>query len=43
MFLVGADSIPSIQRAPVVITGKTSEWLRTRGVNIEGYARRGRT
>ncbi len=43
MFLVGADSIRSIQRTPVVITGKTSEWLRTRGFNIEGYARRGRT
>jgi isopentenyl-diphosphate delta-isomerase len=42
MFLVGADSIRSAQRTPVVIRGKTSEWLRTRGFDVEGYARRGR-
>jgi isopentenyl-diphosphate delta-isomerase len=42
MFLVGADSVRSMQRTPVVITGKTSEWLRTRGFDAESYARRGR-
>jgi len=26
---------------PIVITGKTAEWLRVRGFNIDDYARRG--
>jgi isopentenyl-diphosphate delta-isomerase len=42
MFLVGADTVQDLQRSPIVVTGKTSEWLRMRGFNIEGYARRGR-
>lgn len=42
MFLVGADTVQSLRRTPIVIMGKTSEWLRMRGFNIEGYARRGR-
>jgi isopentenyl-diphosphate delta-isomerase len=41
MFLVGAKSIGELQKAPVVITGKTAEWLRNRGFNVENYARRG--
>jgi isopentenyl-diphosphate delta-isomerase len=40
MFLVGADSIDELRKVPVVITGKTLEWLRSRGFNAEGYARR---
>jgi isopentenyl-diphosphate delta-isomerase len=43
MFLVGADSIKALQEKPIVITGKTAEWLRMRGFNIEGYTRRGRS
>jgi isopentenyl-diphosphate delta-isomerase len=41
MFLVGADSIPKLQKVPVVLTGKTAEWLRVRGFQPELYARRG--
>lgn len=40
MFLVGAGSVDQLRGAPVVITGKTSEWLRARGFSIEGYAQR---
>ncbi len=40
MFLVGADSIQKLQKAPVVLTGKTAEWLEARGFKPEVYARR---
>jgi len=40
MFLVGAESIQKLQKAPVVLTGKTAEWLRMRGFQPELYARR---
>jgi isopentenyl-diphosphate delta-isomerase len=43
MFLVGAESMKSLRKTPIVVTGKTSEWLRMRGFNIESYARRGRS
>lgn len=42
MFLVGAGSIEALGKVPVVIVGKTSEWLRVRGFDVEPYARRGR-
>jgi isopentenyl diphosphate isomerase/L-lactate dehydrogenase-like FMN-dependent dehydrogenase len=42
MFLVGAESIQDLRRTPLVVTGKTAEWLRIRGFNTESYARRGR-
>jgi isopentenyl-diphosphate delta-isomerase len=42
MFLLGADSVQTLQRTPIVITGKTSEWMEKRGFNIKRYARRGR-
>lgn len=41
MFLVGAQNIADLGKVPLVISGKTAEWLKTRGFNIEGYARRG--
>jgi isopentenyl-diphosphate Delta-isomerase len=41
MFLVGANNVEKLLKAPLVITGKTAEWLKTRGFDIEGYARRG--
>ena len=41
MFLVGAEKVDSLAKVPLVITGKTAEWLRTRGFNVEKYARRG--
>jgi isopentenyl-diphosphate delta-isomerase len=40
MFLVGANSIKELQKVPVVLTGKTAEWLRMRGFEPEVYARR---
>lgn len=42
MFLVGAASIQDLRRTPLVIAGRTAEWLRIRGFDIESYARRGR-
>jgi len=43
MFLVGADSIQALQRTPIVIAGKTAEWLKARGFGVESYARRRRS
>jgi len=40
MFLVGANSIQELHKVPLVITGKTAEWLRVRGFKPEKYARR---
>ena len=40
MFLVGADSIQKLQKVPVVLTGKTAEWLKIRGFKPEDYARK---
>ncbi|MGB9854725.1 MAG: type 2 isopentenyl-diphosphate Delta-isomerase [Candidatus Bathyarchaeales archaeon] len=40
MFLVGAENTQKLHKTPIVITGKTAEWLKTRGFLIEGYARR---
>lgn len=41
MFLVGAKSICELKEKPLVITGKTAEWLQLRGFNVENYAKRG--
>jgi isopentenyl-diphosphate delta-isomerase len=41
MFLVGAEKVDHLAKAPIVVIGKTAEWLKTRGFNIESYARRG--
>jgi len=41
MFLVGAEKVQSLAKAPIVVTGKTAEWLKTRGFNVEDYAKRG--
>ena len=43
MFLVGADSVQELREASLVVTGKTAEWLRMRGFNIDKYACRGRS
>jgi isopentenyl-diphosphate delta-isomerase len=43
MFLVGADSVQALQAIPVVVTGKTAEWLRIRNFDVEGYALRKRS
>ena len=41
MFLVGAEKVDHLKKAAIVVTGKTAVWLKTRGFNIENYARRG--
>jgi isopentenyl-diphosphate delta-isomerase len=42
MFLVGAEAVESLYESPVVVTGKTAEWLTRRGFDVDVYARRGR-
>jgi isopentenyl-diphosphate delta-isomerase len=42
MFLVGANSVRSLRETPLIIMGKTAEWLKIRGFDIQSYARRGR-
>jgi len=41
MFLVGAQTVQALKKKPVVITGKTAQWLKFRGFNTEIYAKRG--
>lgn len=41
MFLVGAEKISHFSKIPFVVTGRTSEWLKTRGFDVNGYAKRG--
>jgi isopentenyl-diphosphate delta-isomerase len=41
LFLVGAEKIVDLTKIPVVITGKTGEWLQARGFNLQKYAKRG--
>lgn len=41
MFLVGAEKIKDLHETSVIIAGKTSEWIKTRGFNLEKYAQRG--
>ncbi|MDR0372855.1 MAG: type 2 isopentenyl-diphosphate Delta-isomerase [Nitrososphaerota archaeon] len=41
MFLLGAQKISDLPKMPAVITGKTAEWLTTRGFNLQKYAKRG--
>ena len=40
MFLVGAKNLEDLKTTPLVITGKTAEYLRSRGVGIESYRSR---
>lgn len=42
MFLVGAGSVQDLRRTPLVVTGRTAEWLKTRGFDPESYASRRR-
>lgn len=42
MFLVGAKSVMDLCEVPLVIMGKTAEWLNARGFDPKNYARRGR-
>lgn len=40
MFLVGARSIPELQSKSLVIVGKTAQWLKARGFDVNQFARR---
>ena len=42
MFLVGARNLAEMHEVPVVVTGWTAEWLRTRGFDPAAYGTRGR-
>jgi len=42
MFLVGADSVEELKTSPLVLTGKTADWLRARGFKPEVYAKKNR-
>jgi len=41
MFLVGADCVEGLRKAPLFIAGKTADWLTMRGFEPRVYARRG--
>ena len=41
MFLVGAKKPEDLSQIPLVITGKTAEWLKARNFKPEEYAKRG--
>lgn len=40
MFLVGARNVDELKRVPVVVMGRTAEWLRLRGFDPEDYSLR---
>lgn len=41
MFLVGAEKVKDMAKTPIVVTGKTAAWLKTRGLSVEDCAKRG--
>ena len=40
MFLVGAKDVEALRKAPALILGRTAEWLRLRGFDLEDYSLR---
>ena len=40
MFLVGAQNLEALTKVPVVVSGKTAEWLNIRGFETANYAQR---
>lgn len=40
VFLSGSKTLNQMKKKPVVITGKTKEWLELRGIDVAKYARR---
>jgi isopentenyl-diphosphate delta-isomerase len=40
MFLVGVKTIDELAKVPIIIMGKTAEWLNLRGFNLTSYSRR---
>lgn len=41
MLLTGARTVGDLRRRPVVITGRTAEWLSRRGIDLSHFAARG--
>jgi isopentenyl-diphosphate delta-isomerase len=41
MFLTGVEKVADLASTPVVITGKTAQWLTARGFSLQKYAKRG--
>lgn len=41
MFLVGTEKLSDLTKTPLVITGKTAQWLQARGFDLQKYAKRG--
>lgn len=40
MLLTGADSLAQLQQKPVIVLGRTADWLTARGIDIHRWARR---
>lgn len=40
MFLVGAKNVEELQKVPVVVLGRTAEWLKRRGFSVDEYVTR---
>lgn len=40
MFLTGSRNVEDLRSAPLVITGRTADWLHSRGIDIKNYASR---
>ncbi|WEU39707.1 MAG: type 2 isopentenyl-diphosphate Delta-isomerase [Candidatus Odinarchaeum yellowstonii] len=40
MYLVGAKTVGDLRKIPLIVTGKTAEWLKLRGFDISQYATR---
>lgn len=38
MFLVGSRNLDELRKVPVLVMGKTAEWLRLRGFNLKSYS-----
>jgi len=41
MFLTGAQTVSDLAKTPIVIRGKTAQWLTARGFNLQKYANQG--
>ena len=41
MFLVGAQNVSDLAKTPVVVLGRTAQWLTARGFNLQKHAKRG--
>jgi hypothetical protein len=40
MFLTGASAIEDLREVPIIISGRSAEWLVARGIDISNYAQR---